>query len=191
MNGRPCSPPNLRRNHVGGNREPAGGSGMSISLQDRLRFFGIRRLRGMTLAVHTRAMIRSIRLRTWCPFFRCVAIVRLRRQSSTLWILNLRPLLIQDEGARNRHKCRCLPYGFLRRPYVLPFRANLCVHSLPYVNKQCLPALPLLSSIVTVGGRPSRHQLGANPAMLEQLLMEMFVPDTAQVWRLCAVNDGA
>lgn len=28
-------------------------------------------------------------------------------------------------------------------------------------------------------------QLGTNPAMLEQLLMEMFVPDTAQVRRCC------
>lgn len=26
-----------------------------------------------------------------------------------------------------------------------------------------------------------QRQLGANPAMLEQLLMQMFVPDTAQV----------
>lgn len=38
-------------------------------------------------------------------------------------------------------------------------------------------------SLMMAGGSVSmaKNQLGANPAMLEQLLMEMFVPDTAQV----------
>lgn len=35
--------------------------------------------------------------------------------------------------------------------------------------------VPLLSRVLC------QTQLGTNPAMLEQLLMEMFVPDTAQV----------
>lgn len=63
---------------------------------------------------------------------------------------------------------------------LLYIEAILSSDSPPRPSSVWFPPLPF-SVCTAAPGLHSLIQLGANPAMLEQLLMEMFVPDTTQV----------